>query len=143
MCHQMNLQGLKMRDIREKGAATSMLQTAEWGKLGLQASYPCSKDWFVYEERGEQRITLKMFVLLFNFCSCLVGINQICYVCMTFLNRMQMQNILYKIIYYYLLFIHCCYCCLNVCLLSWLFYNCCIIFIMTIFMIFCCNANRS
>ncbi len=75
------------RDIKEKRAATSMRQTAEWGMHGLQASFPWLKDWFVYEEKGEQRITLKMFVLLFNLCSHLVGINQIQNVYLPFLNR--------------------------------------------------------
>ncbi len=74
------------RDIQEKRAATSMWQTAEWGMHGLQASFPCLKDWFVYEERGEQRITLKMFVLLFNLYAHMVGINLICNVYMQFLN---------------------------------------------------------
>ncbi len=48
----------QLRDIREKRAATLMQQTAEWGMCGLQASFCCSKDWFGYKERGEQRITL-------------------------------------------------------------------------------------
>ncbi len=67
----------QMRDIKEKRAATSMHQTAEWGMCELQSSFPQLKDWFVYKEKGEQRITLKMFVLLFNLCSPLVGINKI------------------------------------------------------------------
>ena len=39
---------------------------AEWGMLTMQASFPRVKDRFVYEERGEQRIVLKMFVILYN-----------------------------------------------------------------------------
>ncbi len=77
----------QLRDIQEKRAATSMRQTAEWGMRGLQASFPRLKDRFVYEERGERRITLKMFVLLFNLCARMVGISQICNVYMPFLNR--------------------------------------------------------
>ncbi len=42
-----------MRDIREKRAATSMPQTAEWGMNGFQASFSCLKDLFVYKERDK------------------------------------------------------------------------------------------
>ncbi len=51
----------KKRYIRKKSAAISMQQTAEWGMHGLQALFPCLKDQFVYEEKGEQRITSKFF----------------------------------------------------------------------------------
>lgn len=57
--------------------ATSARQTAEWGMRGLQASFPRLKDRFVYEERGERRITLKMLLLLYNMRARMVGINQI------------------------------------------------------------------
>ena len=45
--------------------------------LTMQASFPREKDRFVYEERGERRLVLKMFVLLYNMCARMVGINQI------------------------------------------------------------------
>ncbi len=45
--------------------------------LAMQASFPRVKDRFVYEERGERRIVLKMFVLLYNIHARMVGINQI------------------------------------------------------------------
>jgi len=45
--------------------------------LTMQASFPRVKDRFVYEERGERRIVLKMFVLLYNMRARMVGINQI------------------------------------------------------------------
>jgi hypothetical protein len=45
--------------------------------LALQAFPPQLKDRLVYEERGEQRIALKMTVLLYNTWAQMVGINQI------------------------------------------------------------------
>ena len=45
--------------------------------LTMQASFPRVKDRFVYEERGERRIVLKMFVLLYNMRVRMIGINQI------------------------------------------------------------------
>jgi hypothetical protein len=56
----------RILDLRKKREATSTRQTAEWGMLSLQASFPQLKDQFIYEERGEQRIVLKMMVLLYN-----------------------------------------------------------------------------
>jgi hypothetical protein len=52
-------------------------QTAEWGMLPMQTSFPRLKDRFVYKERGEWRIVLKMFVLLYNMQAKMVGINPI------------------------------------------------------------------
>jgi hypothetical protein len=69
--HEQNLE----HQLRRK--ATSARQTAEWGMLTMQASFPRIKDRFIYEERGEQRIVLKMFVLLYNMQARMVGINQI------------------------------------------------------------------
>ena len=43
----------------------------------LQGSFPRLQDRFIYEDRGEQRISLKCFVLLFDLLSRLVGISQI------------------------------------------------------------------
>ena len=43
----------------------------------IQTSFPRLKDRFVYEERGEQRIYLKMLVLIYNMRARMVGINQI------------------------------------------------------------------
>jgi hypothetical protein len=55
----------------------SARQTAEWGMLSIQASFPRVKDRFIFEERGERRIVMKMFVLLYNMRARMVGINQI------------------------------------------------------------------
>ncbi len=57
--------------------ATSARQTVEWGMLTIHNSFPRVKDRFIYEERGEQRIVMKMFVLLYNMQARMVGINQI------------------------------------------------------------------
>jgi hypothetical protein len=67
----------RITDLRKKREATSARQTAEWGMLTMQASFPRIRDRFVYEERGERRIVLKMFVLLYNMRARMVGINQI------------------------------------------------------------------
>ena len=64
-------------DLQRKRQATSARQTAEWGMLTMQASFPRVKDRFVYKERGERRIVLKMFVMFYNMRARMVGINQI------------------------------------------------------------------
>jgi hypothetical protein len=74
-------------DLQKKRQATSARQTSEWGMLTMQASFPRVKDRFVYEERGEQRIVLKMFVLLYNMRARMVGINQIRNTYMKYLER--------------------------------------------------------
>ncbi len=68
---------LRGRSNYGKRAATSARQTTEWGMLTIQASFPRIWDWFIYDERGERRIVLKMFVLLYNLWARMVGINQI------------------------------------------------------------------
>jgi hypothetical protein len=45
-------------DLHKKRQATSAWQTAEWGMLVMQTSFPRIKDRFVYKERGEWRIVL-------------------------------------------------------------------------------------
>jgi hypothetical protein len=64
-------------DLQKKRQAILARQTAEWGMLAMQTSFPRIKDRFVYEERGERRIVLKMFVILYNMRARMVGINQI------------------------------------------------------------------
>ena len=75
------------KDIQMKRQATAMRQSAEWGMKLLQCSFPRLKDRFIYEERGERRIMLKLMVLLFNMRAQMVGINQIRNVYMPQLNR--------------------------------------------------------
>ena len=61
--------------------------------LTMQASFPRVKDRFVYEERGERRIVLKMFVLLYNMRARMVGINQIRNTYMKYLERNANEDI--------------------------------------------------
>jgi hypothetical protein len=64
----------RMTELRKKREATSAKQTAEWGMLTMQASFPRIRDRFVYKEHGERRIVLKMFVLLYNMRARMVGL---------------------------------------------------------------------
>jgi hypothetical protein len=64
-------------DLQKKSQATLAWQMAKWGILTMQTSFPRMKDRFVYKERGEQRIVLKMFLILYNMWARMVGINQI------------------------------------------------------------------
>ncbi len=61
--------------------------------LTMQASFPRVKDRFVYEERGERRIVLKMFVLLYNMRARMVGINQIINTYMKYLERNANEDV--------------------------------------------------
>ncbi len=74
-------------DVKVKRAATSMRQLAEWGMRDFQASFPRMKVCFDYEEQGERRIIMKMYVLFFYLRSQLVRINQICNFYMPWLAR--------------------------------------------------------
>jgi hypothetical protein len=65
------------RGVRLNREATAMRQSAEWGMRAIQSSFPRLKDRFIYEEFGEQKIILKMMILLYNVRARLVGISQI------------------------------------------------------------------
>ena len=43
----------------------------------FQASFPRLKDRLIYEERGERRLILELALLLFNYRTNKVGLNQI------------------------------------------------------------------
>lgn len=81
------------REHQLRRQTTSARQTAEWGMLTIQASFPRVKDRFIYEERGERRIVLKMFVLLYNMRARMVGINQIRNTYMRHLHRDANQDV--------------------------------------------------
>jgi hypothetical protein len=70
-----------------------MRQAADRGMRSIQSLFPRLKDQFVYEEGGEQRIVLKMIVLLYNLHTRLVGINQIRNVYLACLNVDANQEI--------------------------------------------------
>jgi hypothetical protein len=80
-------------EIQGNIQATLMRQAAEWGMRSIQSSFPRLKDRFIYEEGGEQRIVLKMIVLLYNLCARLVGIYQIRNVYLACLNIDANQEI--------------------------------------------------
>jgi hypothetical protein len=80
---------LRKLDLCKKRQATLARQTAEWGMQIFQMSFPWVKDRFVYEERGERRICLKMLLLLYNMRARMVGINQIRN---TFMKHLLMRN---------------------------------------------------
>jgi hypothetical protein len=70
-------QAERKMELQKRREATSARQTAEWGMLKMQVSFPRVRDQFVYKEHGERRIVLKMFVLLYYMRARMVGINQI------------------------------------------------------------------
>ena len=61
----------------------------------LQTSFPLVKDRFVYKERGEQRLYLKMLVLLYNMRAGMVSINQIRNTYMKHLTRNANEDVLF------------------------------------------------
>lgn len=63
------------RIIRQQ--ATSMRQSAEWGMRAFQSSFPRIKDRIRWEEYGKRKHMVKMMILLFNYRTNKVGINQI------------------------------------------------------------------
>ncbi len=69
--HEQNLEHQLRRQT------TSARQTAKWGMLSIQLSFPRIKDQFIYEEQGEQQIVMKLLVLLYNMWAQMVGINRI------------------------------------------------------------------
>ena len=54
-----------------------MRQSAEWGMRCLQGSFPRLKERFIYEERCERALMLRLVVLIYNYSVNTVGINQI------------------------------------------------------------------
>jgi hypothetical protein len=57
--------------------ATSLRQMAEWGMNGFQWSFPRLQDRICWEDMGERKVMLTLIVLLYNFRSRAVGINQL------------------------------------------------------------------
>jgi hypothetical protein len=82
-------------DLCKKRQATLARQTAEWGMRMFQTSFPWVKDRFIYKERGERRICLKMLVLLYNMHARMVGINQIKNTYMKHLMRSANEDVLF------------------------------------------------
>lgn len=63
------------REVRKQ--ATSMRQSSEWGMRAFQSSFPRLKDRIQWEEYGKRRDMIKLMILLFNYRTNMVGINQI------------------------------------------------------------------
>ncbi len=57
--------------------AVKLHQSAEWGMRSFQSSFPRLCDRICDEERGERLETMRMFIYLHNYCTNLVGCNQI------------------------------------------------------------------
>jgi len=51
-------------DLLRKQQATSMQQCSEWGTRTIQASFPRLSDKCPFETKGEQRIAIKIIVML-------------------------------------------------------------------------------
>lgn len=68
-----------MRDaILFQQDAVKLCQSAEWGMMSFQSSFPIRlEDRICYEERGERLEMIRMFVYLYNFHTNLIGCNQI------------------------------------------------------------------
>ena len=64
-------------ETRLHNAVTSYRQSSEWGMRLLQSSCSRLKDRFIFENTDERRMNLKMFVLLHNYRTRKVGMNQI------------------------------------------------------------------
>jgi hypothetical protein len=86
---------LRKLDLCKKREATLARQTAEWGMRMFQTSFPRVKNRFVYKEREERRICLKMLVLLNNMRARMVGINQIRNAYMKHLTRNANEDVLF------------------------------------------------
>ncbi len=72
----------KKLDLRKKAGN---IGATEWGMRMIQTSFPRIMDQFVYKERGEWRICLRMIVLMYNMHARMVGIIQIQNMCMNHL----------------------------------------------------------
>jgi hypothetical protein len=68
---------LDRRERAIRREATSMRQSAEWGMRCFQSSFPRVKDRIRWEVYGARKHMIKMMVLLYNFRTNMVGINQI------------------------------------------------------------------
>jgi hypothetical protein len=71
------LDPLDAEELLTNRDATSVRQLSEWGMRQIQAKFPRLKDDMPYEEQGERKVTLNLMVLLYNFQTARVGMNQI------------------------------------------------------------------
>jgi hypothetical protein len=73
-CHNTETPLLEMAMYQQ---ATSVRQSAEWGMHGFQGSFPRLKTRLLYEERGERALIICSIILLYNYRTNKVGLNQI------------------------------------------------------------------
>jgi len=58
-------------------AATSVRQLSEWGMRMIQGQFPRLKDRMSYEEFGERKVIQSLMVLLYNYQTSTMGMNEI------------------------------------------------------------------
>lgn len=64
--------------LLQNRAATSVRQLSEWGMRMIEAQFPrLGKEALRYETTGERKCTINLMILLYNFATKRVGINQI------------------------------------------------------------------
>ena len=71
------LDPMDAQELLRNRDATSVRQLSEWGMRQIQAKFPRLTDDMPYEEQGERKITLNLMILLYNFQTARVGMNQI------------------------------------------------------------------
>ena len=57
--------------------ATSLRQLSEHGMRQIQAQFPRLKDQLMFEEFGERKVILNLMILMYNFNTAKIGINEI------------------------------------------------------------------
>ena len=67
--------------------ATSMRQSSEWSIRAFQSSFPRIKNHIALEYKGQQKLMMKLMILLYNLCMRKVGNNQILNVYMSSLTE--------------------------------------------------------
>ena len=65
------------RAVALNNQATSLRQLSEHGMRMIQGQFPCLKDNLQLEEFGERKVVLHLLVLLYNYQTSKVGMNQI------------------------------------------------------------------
>lgn len=65
------------RGVQLNRAATSVRQLSEHGMRMIQGQFPRLKDKLEFEEFGDRKVILNLMVLLYNYTSTTIGINQI------------------------------------------------------------------
>jgi hypothetical protein len=76
------LDPLDAQELLMSRDATLVCQLSESGMRQIQAKFPRLEDDVHYEEQGERKVTLNLMVLLYNFQTARVGMNQTQAVCM-------------------------------------------------------------